>query len=102
MKQDGPTTPWPPRSPSFILRGYVKNLVYVASLADLETLKSIINNAITSVKTCEAGIRQELETRFDIMCLINGTPVELYWTNNKLGELLYLFVASEAAHASDW
>lgn len=80
----GGPTKWPPRSPDltpldFFLWGFVKDIVYSSPVADLETLKRRITNAVMSVtEDMLTKTWNEIENRLVDIQAIRGAHVEVY------------------------
>jgi hypothetical protein len=82
-KGGGPIA-WPPRSPGltslyFFLRGYVKDLVYLTKVQDVEELRRRITAACETVRPVMLqNSWQEVECRIDICRATKGGRVDIY------------------------
>jgi hypothetical protein len=80
----GGPTKWPPRSPDltpldFFLWGFVKDIVYSSPVADLETLKRRITNAVMSVtEDMLTKTWNEIENRLVDIQATRGAHIEVY------------------------
>jgi len=80
----GGPIPWPPRSPDispldFFLWGYIKNIVYIEKIRNIQHLQDRITSAIETVtRDMIQKTWQEIEFRLDVSRATNSAHIEMY------------------------